>query len=184
MYWFCAFYGFVSSDPQIPDQNGMITVPITRDNLSQSNKKSRNAVVLLVHKFDQGHLHNIIKMLDKNMNDHKQTDIIIFHHHYPFNKEMGELRGNTTRYIDFANVDICLSRAPNMKDGFDLFNTNPTWHKRGKWSYHSMIRFWFYDVFHLNVMKNVEYYMRIDDDSKFNDKFNDVFDIMRKRNGK
>ena len=32
-------------------------------------------------------------------------------------------------------------------------------------------------------MKNVEYYMRIDDDSKFKGKFKNVFDIMKTKSG-
>jgi hypothetical protein len=163
--------------------NGTIRLPLTYDNLSQSNKTRRNAVVLLIHKYDEHKLKSIVQMLDATMRDNFESDMIIFHHDYPVIREIEELRNHTKRYIDFVNVDICLSRAPNIND-FDLFKNDPNWFKRGKWSYHTMIRFWFSDIFHLNVMKNVNFYMRIDDDSKFRATFPDVFKITAEREGK
>ena len=150
---------------EFPDNN-TITIPMSYDNLSQSNKTSRNAIVMLIHKFDTMRISSSISMLDNYCQDSKQSDVIIFHHDFPFTREIDDIRGKTERFVDFVNVDVCLSRAPNIKN-FDLFINNPSWYKRGKWSYHTMIRFWFHDIFHLQVMKNVEYYMRIDDDSKF-----------------
>lgn len=162
--------------------NDQITVPMSYDNLSKSNKTTRNAIVMLIHKFDVDRISSSISMLDNFCQDGKGSDIIIFHHDYPFKEDMEGIRSKTSRFVDFVNVDICLSRAPNIKN-FDLFNNNPSWYKRGKWSYHTMIRFWFHDIFHLQVMKNVQYYMRIDDDSKFRARFQNVFDTVKGKNG-
>jgi hypothetical protein len=175
----------VMADDQIPDDQGFVNLRITHENLSQSSsaKKIRNAIVLLIHKFDQSAIQELIHMVDNTLEDDYHSDFIIFHSHYPFQAEISQIRGNTSRNVDFVNVDLCLLRQPNIPN-FDLYKDDPTWSKRGKWAYHQMIRFWFHDIFFLPVMQNVEYYMRIDDDSKFKAKFKNVFNIMEEKKGK
>lgn len=89
----------------------------------------------------------------------------------------------TSRAIDFANVDFLFRRVPYFKD-FNPYSNDPTWQKNGKWNYHNMIRFWLIDVFDHPLLENVEYFMRMDEDSMLQSALVDVFQLMKDRRGK
>lgn len=160
----------------------ILTIPATPSHLSNSTKVRRNAITLLIHTVHVKVISRIISMLDDKLLDNQDSDVIIFHNGYPHYTDMIEIRSKTNRFIDFVNIDNIFNRLPDF-DGFDPYTTDPTWYKRGKWSYHNMIRFWFSDVFHLNVMKNVDFFLRIDDDSGFSQKFKSVFVTIKERHG-
>lgn len=47
-----------------------------------------------------------------------------------------------------------------------------------------MCKFWIYEIFHLPIMHNVDYFLRMDDDSEFKAKFNNPFLAMKTNSGK
>lgn len=153
--------------------------------LSNSDRNiSRNAILLLVRKVSVNKTLEIIKMTNDMVNDRIQSDLIIFHGSYPYKDEIIYLRNTSHRNIDFINVDAILNRI-SLIPNFDPYDVDPTWTKldKVKWSYHNMIRFWFSDVFHLPIMRNVEYYLRIDDDSKITTRTPNLFNRMRRTKG-
>ena len=121
-------------------------------------------------------------MIDRNFIDNYDADVLIFHGDYPFSTDVDKIRKSTKRSIDFLNVDNIINRMPVLK-GFDPYIVDPTWRKRGKWSYHGMIRFWFSDIFSLPIMDNVEYFLRLDDDSVFQGPVINVFQIIKNKSG-
>lgn len=154
---------------------------VAPSSLCSTRKKQRNAIILLIHGLHVHVVKDLLKMFDNKFLDNKQTDIIFFHNGYPFMEDIFELRNYTSRCLDFVNVDSIFSRLPTF-EGFDPYMTNPTFSKRSKWSYHNMIRFWFSDLLRIDIMQNVEYFVRIDDDSGFSTKFSDFFQLIKEKN--
>jgi hypothetical protein len=164
--------------------NTTITLPTTIENLSASNKTSRNVIAILMYKIVKDEMFDRLKMLDYCMNDNHDTDLIIFHSDYINRNDIHEYRTATKRFIDFLNVDTVMTRIPTEIENFDPYLTDSTWSARSKWGYQNMIRFWFRDIFLLDVMQNVEYYLRLDDDSSFLKviPFN-IFNLMSEKKG-
>ena len=96
--------------------------------------------------------------------------------------DVSTIRNFTDRPIDFANIDFLFRRVPFLSN-FNPYTADPTWQKNGKWNYHNMIRFWLMDVFDHPLMDNVDYYMRVDEDSLFQSNLVNVFELMRQRRG-
>jgi hypothetical protein len=154
--------------------------------LSNSDRKiPRNAILLLVRKVSVNKTLGIIEMTNEMVHDHHRADLIIFHGVYPYKEEISTLRNASKRNIDFVHVDSVLNRVSHIEN-FEPYDVDPTWTKNDKvkWSYHHMIRFWFSDIFHMPIMSNVEYYLRLDDDSKITTRTPNLFNRMRRARGK
>ena len=162
------------------DSNLLRTLPSDLSLRGRDNSTKRNAITIIVQDIKISPMKELVAMLDKQFLDNLKSDVIIFHDTYPFSKEIGVLRASTKRSIDFVNVRSLFHR-PSCHDGFNPYTNDPTWFKREKWSYHNMIRFWFSDIFKLDVMQNVEFFMRFDDDSEFTATVEDLFKVMGSR---
>lgn len=101
---------------------------------------------------------------------------MLFHTGFPFASEIAQIMSATRRRVIFRNVDREFASFPN---GFDPYTNEPTFWKRGKWNYHHMIRFWFKLIFDIEEMKNFDYVMRLDTDSRLIGKWANVFDLMK-----
>jgi hypothetical protein len=96
----------------------------------------------------------------------------------PLKDDMLRLSKSIKRQVLFLDVGIAFNLFPS---GFDPCRTKTTFHKRGKWNYQLMIRFWFKLLFELPQLQQYEYIMRIDDDSQIRGKWMNVFDEMRNK---
>jgi len=156
--------------------------------------KSRDAIVLLIKNinlFDIQRYRKFINMFESISNWQYPCTLIIFHESFPLYKEMIRMREiayhvtNNTLTVDFVNIEKVFYK---MYENFNVFNydhynQNPTWYKHSKWGYHQMIRFFFSDIFNLSIMRNVDYFLRLDDDSRIlNNIIPDIFKIMRDNN--
>ncbi len=107
-------------------------------------------------------------MVDSFIPDNFDAVFTIFHNDYPV-EDTQILRRGTKRKVDFYNIDWHFNRPPISSRGdrtiIDLYKDDPNWSKRGKWNYQNMIRFWFQDIF--EIYSDVQYFIRLDDDSKF-----------------
>ncbi|CAF4459225.1 unnamed protein product, partial [Rotaria socialis] len=84
----------------------------------------------------------------------------------------------TKRQVIFYNVDDAFTLFPK---GFDPYLEEPNFKKRGKWNYQHMCRFWFKLVLDIPLVLEYQYLMRLDDDSKILGAWNNIFDLMTKR---
>lgn len=138
----------------------------------------RNAIFLLIPIVEiNSDFEKFIRRLDTLKND-DTSDIIFFHHSYPTNNDILTIRGWSPRTIDFVNIDAVFNRVDN---NLDPYFTTPSWSKRKKWSYQNMIRFWFYDVFHFEILQNIEYFLRLDDDSELTKCDVNIFEAMKSK---
>jgi hypothetical protein len=97
----------------------------------------------------------------------------------PYQSDLRRLTKKIRRQVLFLNIGIFFNLFPT---GFDPCKTKTSYRVRGKWNYLLMIRFWFKILFELPQLKNYEYIMRLDDDSKLTGKWINVFDEMRQKN--
>ena len=107
------------------------------------------------------------------------SDIVIFHTAYPLKAHMQSIASVTKRRVIFYNVDDAFTSFPK---GFDPYENEPTWTKRGKWNYQQMCRFWFKLVLDIPLVHEYEYFMRLDDDSRIRGVWFDIFEFMKMKN--
>ncbi|CAF3253901.1 unnamed protein product [Rotaria socialis] len=119
-----------------------------------------------------------ISALDRHFSDNMSADIIFFHTDYPITQHMQAIANVTKRQVIFYNVDDAFTSFPK---GFDPYLEEPNWKKRGKWNYQHMCRFWFKLVLDIPLVLEYQYLMRLDDDSKILGAWNNIFDLMTKR---
>lgn len=117
--------------------------------------------------------------LDRSLQDNYTASIIIFHEGYLTDRDIHLVSRHTQRKVTLRNVDKYFSSFPN---GFDPYLEKPNWSKVSKWGYHHMINFWFKVVFDLPEIKNSEYMMRLDSDSRLGGNWGDIFQLMRRNN--
>jgi hypothetical protein len=160
------------------------SIRVNSSSLSPPASERRNIVALLIKNNEKAipSIKQQISMVDKFLLDNSAAEIVIFHDGFFFRGEIDDIRTNTKRVVEFVNVEPVMSRMPSFSY-FDAYMTDPTWWKHSKWGYHQMIRFWFADVFDLPTMRNVEYYMRLDDDSEILAPMVNVFELMRSHKG-
>jgi len=132
-------------------------------NLACNQDKVRNAIAILIPKVMGERIPRMLKNIDAHLLDDNKTTVMLFVESYPFERDIAAVRASTKRCVDFINIKLLIWRLPQHQN-FNGFR-DATFHKREKWSYSNMIRFWFHDIFELKVMENVAIYMRIDDDS-------------------
>jgi hypothetical protein len=143
-----------------------------------SSKAKRNAIAFLYNDQVQ-HLAPTIAILDTLFKDNISSDIVIFHTAYPLKAHMKTIASATKRRVIFYNVDDAFTSFPK---GFNPYETEPTWTKRGKWNYQHMCRFWFKLVMDIPLVHEYEYFMRLDDDSRIRGVWFDVFQFMKMKN--
>ncbi|CAF2064941.1 unnamed protein product [Rotaria magnacalcarata] len=120
-----------------------------------------------------------ISVLDIQFLDNLSADIVIFHTDYPAKAHMQAIASVTKRQVIFYNVDDAFTSFPK---GFDPYLEEPNWMKRGKWNYQHMCRFWFKLIMDIPLVLEYKYVMRLDDDSKIIGAWDNIFDLMGKRN--
>jgi hypothetical protein len=117
--------------------------------------------------------------MDLNFDDNFTTSLLIMHNGNLYESDFLRLTKAIKRQVLFLNIGIYFNLFPI---GFDPCNTKTSYRVRGKWNYLQMIRFWFKILFELPQLKNYEYIMRLDDDSRMINKWFNVFVEMRSKN--
>jgi Glycolipid 2-alpha-mannosyltransferase len=140
---------------------------INVDKLRTRPSKVRNVILCLIRGFNLTALSRQLGNVDTFVLDNFESDFIVFHDEFPEDSEMKAIRGLTQRRVDFVDVSRLLRRPAVEDSRFDPYEMQPTWRSGGKWNYQQMCRFWFSDVFLLPMLDDVQYYMRIDEDSQF-----------------
>ena len=124
---------------------------------------------------------SFVAMIDKMIQDNFESSVIFFHQRYPLKSIISNIRGSTARNVYFVNIDSYFQRLPREgAEIYDLYNHDPNWSRRDKWSYHNMIRFWFRDIFQL-LPAGVENFLRLDTDSKITKISGNLFEHMQGR---
>jgi hypothetical protein len=156
------------------------------NNSTSSAGGKRDIIAMLVRNTERAvpAIKKQLNMIDKYLRDDFAAELVVMHDGYFHSKQLDEIRQSTKRAVEFVNVDVVMLRMPKGEyQGIDPYLTDPNWSKNAKWSYHQMIRFWLYDVFRLSTMYNVEYFLRMDDDSVFQEPVNNLFKLMREKKG-
>jgi hypothetical protein len=145
----------------------------------------RNIIAMLVRNTEKivPSIKKQIGMMDGKYRDGLRSHFVILHDGFLLMKDIYEIRNNTKRMVEFINVDPFFVEIPKVR-GFDPYERNPFSIKGGKWSYTQMIKFWFNDFFELSMLMDVDYYLRMDDDSVYLGPVNDIFTAMESRKGK
>ena len=145
----------------------------------QSNTSSFG-ICFLVRSVDFETLAAMIKVVDSTYKDNNVADVVFFHDDdYPLSADILNLRLITLRKINFVSIHNVFNRIPMA---MDPYKDDPNWSKRKKWSYHNMIRFWFYDVMYVMKSLGYSYFLRLDDDSKFTNSVDDLFILLKEKN--
>ena len=123
-----------------------------------------------------------LTMFDRIMVNDLKTEVTLFLEDFPMIGVICFLRNSTLRNVHFVNIAEMFIRSyvqPGAPQILDPFRDDPNFYKGKKWSYHNMIRFWFSDIFELSgVMDNVEYFLRLDHDSKIDPISFDIFQLL------
>lgn len=144
----------------------------------RSSSSSKNLITILTPKISS-ELINRLELLDINFNDNFSTNILVMYSIKPKKFDLLYLTNKLRRQILFLDIDIFFNLFPN---NFDPCKTKTSFRVRGKWNYSLMIRFWFKILFELPQLKQYEYIMRLDDDSKLTGKWINVFKEINEKN--
>ena len=161
-----------SSCKSTSEKNSLISV------CNLSIKNSTSAIAFLYNEQILDLIPKIVQ-LDRYFSDNMSSDIIIFQTGYSLKRDLETIANTTKRQITFYNVDAFFTSFP---DGFDPYLEEPTWTKRGKWSYHHMCRFWFKHVTDIPLVNKYDYLMRLDSDSGLLGNWFNIFNLMEKKN--
>jgi hypothetical protein len=149
---------------------------ITYDTL-RSPSSSKDLIVIMTPKASKK-LVARLKLLDVNLSDNFTTPLLIMHSSQPNQDYLMRLANTTRRQMMFLDISSVFTLFPS---NFDPCRTTTPWRARGKWNYQLMIRFWFKILFELPQLKQYEYIMRLDDDSKVMGTWINVFSEMRNK---
>jgi hypothetical protein len=119
-----------------------------------------------------------LKLLDYNLSDNFTTPVLIMHSNQPNEDYLARLSKTTRRQMMFLDVSSIFTLFP---PGIDPCRDSTSYWRRGKWNYQLMIRFWFRILFELPQLKQYEYVMRLDDDSKLLGIWINVFEEVRNK---
>lgn len=159
------------------ESNSCVVGQTSRVSKTRSTLKSPGAIVILTSR-DFTQVAVQLSSIDQHLLDNYENHIIICHSGYPFSSDISRILRSTRRNVVFRNVDKELTSFPQ---GFDPYSNQPTWSRRGKWSYHQMIRFWFKMIFEMPEIQQYDYIMRLDDDSQLLGLWFNIFTKMRER---
>ncbi|CAF0997989.1 unnamed protein product [Adineta ricciae] len=159
------------------DLSTLMTSDIYTVESSNSSSDSKDLIVVLVPRIST-ELIRRLELIDVNFDDHFSTNLLLLLGNDPYRFSLVYLTKRIKRKVFFLNVGVLFNLFPS---GFDPCRVQTSYRVRGKWNYLMMIRFWFKHLFELPQLKNYEYIMRLDDDSKMTGHWINAFDEMRRR---
>jgi hypothetical protein len=139
-----------------------------------SQIKARIVILATDGDKDVAELKECLRSVYKYMTSCHQYSVVIFHENFS-DALQADIAAASRNHVIFERVTLA---APA---DFDLSQPSP-WNKRSKWGYMHMIRFFFKSVFDHPAVRDLDYYMRMDTDSRLTAPVTkDPFRLMMKR---
>lgn len=151
--------------------------PIEKFKEARFPTSESDLIVILIPRITKT-LINRFQYFDEHFSDNFSTSILFLYTSPMEKRKFVDLSNSMKRQTLFLDINSAFHLFPI---GLDACREKTSYRVRGKWNYLLMIRFWFKSLFELPQLKNYQYIMRLDDDSRIRGRWFNVFDEMRRK---
>lgn len=109
---------------------------------------------------DVFYMRRALSSVDQYLQDDLSAPLLIFNEGNLSDEQKSLIQSCSTREIKFPEVSF-----DDFPDGFDPVSEEPNWHKRSKWGYQQMCRFWMTRIWDHPALDGFTSFMRVDADA-------------------